>query len=688
LPRLAFLALAAAGAAGLTAESISLIVAHPEVSLRHFAKLSGGAAVHALAYALVWRLSSRRGRAAALFLAVSAAVFLAVAGPGRAAAVGILAGAAVLLSLVGGRIARRLLPEASLSAGVSLGLGIAAASVAATLLAAFGSFRPWPLAATASLGVAWGLSGAGEAWRALRERIAALERETDAWVAAGWEIVFLLAGLRLVHGLVPESGADAVSRYLPYVRMLGHFHRLPDVPWQFPFILPQAGLTYAAFFGFAPMAQRGAFLLAFGAAAALAVRRCRAGRELALATILIVASCPLIASAARGLQPDAFGWLAVLLLGVMSVEGAAPGTARFGAACGALAALCWCSKYSTLGFSAPLVAWALWRAGAAAGWKGLGKASVGGMAGAAVAGGPWLFHAWRLTGNPFFPMLSRLLPSPLWPMRIDVVWGTGFAFEKGWRGLLLWPIDMTFHTNRYVETAPGGLGLALLVFIVLGAVSLPILDRTERLWLGAAAFGTIAMWTRTPYLRYWIPAYWLAAPAVAAGARRLSATRVGRHWVAGTLLAIAAVQVGIGAFHSRSGFEGRAWRVFTGRTSEARVLAAMPGVSALARLRGIDDSWPKVWWTRAPATGHGDVIPLVGEPWEIAFHVPGKDREAFFRYVDSVGCRYWIVRNGQQDRQLFTGTGIAQRYWKEENVVVRDELVTIYRLPVHRGPPP
>jgi len=154
------------------------------------------------------------------------------------------------------------------------------------------------------------------------------------------------------------------------------------------------------------------------------------------------------------------------------------------------------------------------------------------------------------------------------------------------------------------------------------------------------------------------------------------------------LLAIAAVQVGIGAFHSRSGFEGRAWRVFTGRTSEARVLAAMPGVSALARLRGIDDSWPKVWWTRAPATGHGDVIPLVGEPWEIAFHVPGKDREAFFRYVDSVGCRYWIVRNGQQDRQLFTGTGIAQRYWKEENVVVRDELVTIYRLPVHRGPPP
>ena len=687
MPRLAFLALIAAGAALLAMEAIRRLQAHPEVSLRHFAKVSAAGAVHMLVYALVWRLSSRRVRATVLYLASSAAVFFAVAGPCRALSVGILVAAAAVLSLVGGRIARRLLPAGSLSLGVSLGFGIAAASVAATLLAAFEAFRPWPLAAIATLGIAWGLPGTGDAVRAFRARFALLEREADGWTAAGWEIVFLFAGLRLVHGLTPETGSDAASRYLPYVKMLWHFHRLPDLPWQFPFILPQAGLTYAAFFGFAPAAQRGAFLLAFAAAAALAVRRCRASRELALGTILVLASCPIVAAAAHGLQPDAFGWMVVLLLGVMSVEGSTPGTVRFGAACGALAALCWSSKYSTLGFAAPLVAWALWRARADAGWKGLAKMSAGGMAGAAVAGAPWLFHTWRLTGNPFFPMLSRLLPSPLWRMRIDAVWGGGFVFEKGWRGLLLWPIDMTFHPDRYVETGPGGLGFLLLVFLALAVVSLPFLDRTERIWLGAAVFGTAMMWTRTPYLRYWFPAYWLAAPAAASGARRLSQSRLGRSVVVAALLAVAAGQVWLGAFHSRPALEGRDWRIFFRRTSEARALAVTPGLSALERLRAIDGSWPKIWWTRIPMVGHGNVIPLLGEPWELSFHVPDKDPEALFRYIDSVGCRYWIVRNGQQDRKLYTGTGIAPRYWKQENIVVRDKFATIYRLPEH-GPPP
>lgn len=686
LSRVAFLAAVAAAAGGIALAGIRELAQHPEISLRHLVKLSSAAALHALLFGLVWRMSSRRVRSAALYLAASAAALLAAAGPRLAAAAGVLLVAAALLARVGDRIARRLLPEESRSAGVNIGFGIAAASVAGSLLASFGAFRPWAVAALAALAVAASLPGAGTSIRALRARFAILEREADGWMAAGCEILFLFAVLRFVRGLAPESGADAITRYLPYVKLVGHFHRLPEIPWQFPFILPQAGLTYAAFFDFLPVAQRGAFLLAFAGTAALTFRRCRAGRGLALVTVLILASCPVVATAAHGLQPDAFGWLVLLVLAVTATDGSSPGTARFGAACGALAALCWCSKYSTLGFAAPLGIWALGRSRRAAGWAGVGRTSAGALAAAAVAGGPWLVHTWRLARNPFFPILSSLFPSPLWRMRIDRVWGGGFAFERGWRGALLWPIDMTFHTNRYIESAPGGLGLALLVFLAFTAVSFPLLDRTERIWLVAAGSGTALMWTQTPYIRYWVPALWLAVPAVAAGARRLSESRVGRTAVAGALLAIAAGQVGLGAFHSRSALEGRAWRIFLGRTPEAEALAKLPGVSALARLRQIDPSWPKIWWTQVPSVGHADVVPLMAEPWELSFHVPPKDREATYRYIDSAGCRYWIVRNDLRHPDYFSQMGIPQRYWNPADIVLRDELVTIYRMPAALPP--
>jgi len=442
-------------------------------------------------------------------------------------------------------------------------------------------------------------------------------------------------------------------------------------------------------------------LLALAACAAIAAARCRSPRSvaaqngppretaaqnrpprgIAALVVLAVASCPLVLSAARGLQPDPFGWLAVLLLAVVVSEGSEPARARFGFACGALAALAWCAKYSTAGFVAPLLLFGLRRAAAAGGKpaRNLARMSLSGAAGAAATGAPWLVHAFRESRNPFFPLLSSIFPSPLWRMRIDEAWRGGFAFEKGWRGLLLWPIDMTIHTNRFAEGHAGSFGLALLLILFLAAIALRSTDRSQRVWLAAGVVGTLLLWTKTPLVRYWLPALWLALPAAARGASAI-AGRIGKRPAAAALAAIVAFQTALAAFPSKPDLEGRPWAVFAGRMTEERYVAQAPGASALARLAAIDRTWPKVWYTGLYAVGHADVVPLMGERWELAFHVPVRDRAALFRYVDSAGCRYWAVADALPDRAEFEALGIPERYWKPSEAVVKDATTTIYRI--------
>jgi len=678
--RAVFLAAAAAGGIALAAIGLRQLEAHPEVPLDIFFAVVAVALLHAFLYGAILRLFGSRRTVAAIFFAASTLLLLAAAGPRRAAAVAVLLVAAAVLALIGKRIARAVVPAGVLSTGVGLGTGIAAASIVATLLATAGEFRPMFLLPITALTALWGISGARRVTRARHGGADSVPGEWNWRVAAEWEIAFLIMATLLAKGLSPESGFDAVSRYLPYVKILARFHALPDVPWQFPFVLPQAGLAYAATLGWAPVAQRGAFLLALAAAALLVIRRSRAPLDISLVVALIVVSCPLIEGSARGLQPDAFGWVAVLLLGVVSTEGEPAGSVRFGLALGAFAGLCWCAKYSTIGFAAPLVLYALHRSRAAAGWRGLCRTLAGSVAGTVFAAGPWLLHTWRTSGNPVFPFLPSIFPSPLWRGHIDTVWGGGFAFEKGWR-VLLFPIDMTIHTRRYIESAPGSFGLILLVFPLLVAFSLRSLDRSEKVWLAAAVVGTAAMWTRTPYLRYWLPAFWLAAPAAAAGARRVAEGRVGRNLAVGAFIAIASIQAGLGAFHSRSAFDGRSWKIFFGRLSEAEAIAEMPGAAALARLQAVDGSWPRVWYTGISAVGHADVIPILGTPWELAFHVRLENAAELFRYIDSVGCRYWVVSNSLKHPAETASLGIPRRYWKPGDVVLHDRFVTIYSLP-------
>ena len=77
---------------------------------------------------------------------------------------------------------------------------------------------------------------------------------------------------------------------------------------------------------------------------------------------------------------------------------------------------------------------------------------------------------------------------------------------------------------------------------------------------------------------------------------------------------------------------------------------------------------------------HRSLRRRAGERWEFAFHVPPQHRAGLFGYVDSVGCRYWAVANTLPDRAAYEALGIADRYWRSSQVVVRDETATIYKI--------
>lgn len=699
-----FFAALAAAAAAVAALVVRQLGARPDVPLRFAARAIAVAALHALLAAAVFRRWGIRG--VSVYVAASAVVFAAAGGPRHAAALVVLAAAVPLLGAAGRRIGALFLPAASLSAGVCLGFGIAAVSWAISLALLAGVFGTPFLAGLgiAAVGLAV-LPSSTRAGRADLSVVALAKVEASGeggrgsggmrfllplstWRGGGGvrsaaiELAFLLGAAEAMRGTAPESGFDALTRYLPWLKIAARTGGFPKLPWQFPFVLPQAGLAWAAAFAFDPVAQRVAMLLALAVCAAIAGARCfrkDVAPGLAGLVALIVASCPLVLSAAHGLQPDPFAWLAVLLLAVAASDGDLRRSA-FWPACGALFALAWCGKYSTAGFSAPLLLYAFWRAAKAEGRaKAIAKAAPGGAAGAVLAAGPWLLHAFRESRNPVFPLLSSIFPSPLWRMRIDSVWRGGFAFEPGARGWLFWPIDMTIHTNRFAEGRPGSFGLTLLAILVLGALSLRAADRAERVWLAAAAAGTLIVWTQTPLVRYWLPALWLAVPAASRGAEILAGW-IGRRAAAAGFAAIVLLQTGFAAFSSKADLEGRRWAVYTGREAEAEYVARMPGASALARLAAIDPAFPKVWYSGLYAVGHADIVPLMAERWELAFHVRPDDRKALSRYIDSVGCRYWAVASALPDRAAFERLGIAERYWRPSAIVVQDAAATIYRI--------
>lgn len=621
-----------------------------------------------------------------MFWGASAAALL-IAGGLRAilSFLGLLLLGAVL-TVIGGSIAAAIFSEDQRGLGLSLGLGIIFASILGSLLSSVHLFVLWIVAP--GLGVFLALSMKGR-WRTsasrVRSQVSVLWSATmPASGAIGIEGLFLLAAFVWVGASPLEQRSDAIRVYLPYVRLLKHFHGFFEMPSEVAFIMPQAGLTYAGmiYLMCGSVAARYAMPLALCSLVGIVCARAKKdGAGLGMATALVVASCPIVLAMSLSLMQEAFVSLVVLILGMVCLEGPLRTPYRYWVAMGVLAGTACMAKYTTIVYIAPCVLWGMWRGAKESGfWRALRGAMIAGVAAIAV-GTPWLWNAYRQSGDPLFPFFLRIFHSPMWPKPLGKANLDNFRLSPGLLGWVSWPYDLIVHTDRFVEGSPGFVGITLSLLLV---VTVPRLfrlrSRTSGTWVLCAVVGTALLWTQTAYVRYWIPALWLLAPAAVEVAVSLAEREIWRRVVSLGAMMILALQIPAAM---KTAWEGWPWRYYSGASDEECLKHLYPGYGALGELERIDPEWPRVWYTGNVPVGYGRVVPLAAALW--LFHLRGfadSDPGAMIRSLDSAGCDYWIVERGARTGPGFESMGVGGHFWKESNLVAVDGALEVYRMPL------
>jgi hypothetical protein len=392
-----------------------------------------------------------------------------------------------------------------------------------------------------------------------------------------------------------------------------------------------------------------------------------------------MASCPVFIWTATSLMQDAFVSLAVAALAVICLEGGRPASFGFGCAIGVATGLCWSAKFSTLPFIAPLMLAAAWRSIRTAGLRrGLAVMAVAG-ASALVVLAPWLIHSFRQTGNPVFPFLLGLFPSPLWPYGVGFANLASFRLPPGWKGWLLWPFEMTYRTSHYVEGVDGKLGMSLLVLLVLAAAVVWRGSQKSRILIAAGMLGTALLCSQTAYVRYWIPGLWLLAMAAPEAFPASFRSRLARIWVLVPALLLMACQVLFSMLGYWADSKGWPWGVFARSISrEAFIERHYPGFGELSKLEEFSQGWPSIWFTNYEASGHLRVKPMEATIWELDYHAIELREKV--RYLGSTGCRYWLVDESGPDALWLRNNAISHFYWDERMLIAKYGNIRLYRM--------
>ncbi|MGA2261702.1 MAG: hypothetical protein ABSH28_09725 [Acidobacteriota bacterium] len=651
-----------------------------------FDVLFPSAMIHTALFLLITLGLRIRARGMLIFWSLSAVVLLSFGGWARAGAFVLILLFGLVLTRIGKGFARHLLPESSCRWGICLALGAIFLTAVGAFLAWVHLFTWWMLALIILISLAadirTGMSNLrldfGDGWDSF----------ISGWnipVALAYQALFLLGVFAFVGALAPEMNSDAVRFYWPYMRLLRHYSGFFDGQRQWCYIIPQAGLIYgsAVLSLLGSHAVRLSMLLAWVALIGTVCRRW-ADQSCAVryAIAVVVASCPVMLWVATSLMQDLFVCVAVVALAVLCVEGAKPDSVKLWAAIGICAGTAWAAKYSTLAYTVPLVAYAAMRSFRAAGVvKTLRSLVISGFC-FLTALSPWLVHSYQQSGNPVFPFLIKIFPSPLWPR--GALFGNldNFRLPPGLRGWLLWPLDLTYHTSRFVEGYDGRLGITLLVLLIL---SIPVLWKGNAIARSLTIIGIISaafLCSQTAYVRYWLPSLWLVAIAASHPMKwPLQAAPI-RVAIASAAFLIMFPQ----ALSSMLGYwpdpQGWPWKVYAGKMSpQALVGSQFEALSAeIERRQVLGAGWPKVWFTGYEAIGHFQVQPMEATIWEQYLHTVGPREQ--IQYLSTAGCEYWIVNEEDEDALWFRGEGISHYFWNESNLVAQSGALAIYRMPV------
>jgi hypothetical protein len=378
---------------------------------------------------------------------------------------------------------------------------------------------------------------------------------------------------------------------------------------------------------------------------------------------------------------DMFVCITVAALAIICAEGRKPDAVKFWIAIGICAGTAWAAKFSTLAYVVPLVAYAAYRCFKTAGVL----RTLRGLAVSAscfvVTLTPWLIHSYHQSGNPIFPFLLKIFPSPLWPRALGFMNLGHFSLLPGWRGWLLWPIDMTYHTSRFVEGYDGKLGLAIPALLFLAILVLWRGNAPGRAFAITGILATGLLCTQTAYVRYWLPSLWLVALAASHAPYRKPGSSLLRAVPALAAFLIMMPQI----LSSMAGFwadvQGWPWRVYAGRISPHAYLGRQLEVlsSEVARYDALRHGWPRIWFTGFEAVGHLDVQPMEATVGELFFHTLGPRSQ--IQYLSAAGSEYWVVDEDSQDAQWFRAEGISQFFWNESTFVCRSGSLAVYRMP-------
>ena len=478
--------------AGMAACAVGL-VAHRMWDALPFPRFFEHVLLGMLALAAAWPLQRwlRWNRASALCVVwlLALAVF---AGPLPMLAVAVLAAAAIA---VGSWV---------MTGPIALPIGLA------IIAGALGWLLPLPIHHRATYAIAcialiaWRhrviAAACGEAWRRFDDAARTAPRASSAAI--------LLLGLASTGAWLPTMQYDDVVYHLGLPWQLQETARYAmDPSLQVWALAPWAGDVLQ---GVAQVLAGGeargaldALWLAIAAGAVFAL----AGALGADATrrwwaIALLGSLPMSMNLVGGMQTElpamallpVLAWLVLREAASGSPRGLLAGAILFGALCGL--------KAVHAAVALPLLGWAGWRHRRAIAWRWLPLAAI-----AAIAIGASSYaYAWSIAGNPLLPLLNATFRSPYFP--------TSDFDDARWQGGLdagvLW--DISFDTERYLESSDGGFGFVLVALA--GVWLLALRDARTRGLAIVTALGILLPLLPLQYARYLQPALVLAIPAL------------------------------------------------------------------------------------------------------------------------------------------------------------------------------
>ena len=137
------------------------------------------------------------------------------------------------------------------------------------------------------------------------------------------EGLFLLCSYFIIDCTAPENFSDSARFYWPYIKLLKHHSGFFDNPYQWSYVIPQAGLAYAGsiYVLLGATVVRWSMFLVWVAIIGILVRgRVNADLGLKISIAMVLGSIPLLLRLSTTLMQDIFVCLVVLVFSVICVE--------------------------------------------------------------------------------------------------------------------------------------------------------------------------------------------------------------------------------------------------------------------------------------------------------------------------------------------------------------------------------